>query len=141
MTIDDVMQWLKSLGKPTGGASWTMARMDVSKTKRIGVYQRPQRNGMERSVGNAPTTKCKHVQLLVHWTQNAHDTELAAQELYDAIAAAVHPTIGATVVDNVSTGGVQADYIDLLMPEPADLGAEPGSGIFERAIWLDIYHQ
>lgn len=131
MTIDDVMQWLKSLGAPGGAQGWTMARLDVSKQKRIGVYQRPQRNGMEVAVGGADVTACKHVQVLVHWTQNAHETELAAQALYEAIMAADRPTIG----------GVQADYIDLLMPEPADLGAEDGSGIFERAIWLDIYHQ
>ena len=131
MTVDDVMQWLKSLGAPPGVEGWTMARMGVSKPRRIGVYQRPARDGMERAIGGARRTRCKHVQLLVHWTQNAHETELAAQSLYDAIATARRPTVGDT----------QADYVDLLMPEPADLGAEDGSGIFERAIWLDIYHQ
>lgn len=133
MTVDDVMQWLKTLGAPSGVAGWTMARMDVSKEKRIGVWQRPQRSGMESAIGGdaATLTRCKHVQLLVHWTKNAHDTELAAQALYDAVRAADHPTIGDRT----------ASYIDLLMPEPADLGAEDASGIFERAIWLDIYHQ
>ena len=131
MTIDDVMQWLEAL-MPEGWADgWTMARLDVSKERRIGVYQRPQRIGMGIALGRATVTECKHVQLLVHWTRNAHETELAAQALYDAIAAADHPAIGTRT----------ASYIDLLMPEPADLGAEEASGIFERAVWLDIYHQ
>lgn len=130
MTVDDVMQWLKSLGAPEGVEGWTMARLDSSKQQRMGVYQRPQRTGMEVSVGDATKTRCKHVQVLVHWTPNAHATELAAQALYDAIAASDRPTIG----------GETADYIDLLMPEPADLGVDEASGIFERAIWLDVYH-
>lgn len=130
MTIDEVMQWLESLGAPEGVGGWTMARLDASKQKRIGVWQRPQRDGMEIAIGRAPATRCKHVQLLVHWTENAHETELAAQALYDAIAAAERPSIG----------GVPADYIDLMTPEPVDVGADE-HGIFERAIWLDIYHQ
>ena len=130
MNVDDVMQWLKTIGAPAGAQGWTRARLDASKERRIGVYQRPQRDGMEVAVGRAEKTRCKHIQLLVHWTKNAHETELAAQALYDAIAAAGHPSIG----------GTRADHIDLLMPEPADIGADEG-GIFERALWLDIYHR
>lgn len=130
MTIDDVMQWLKSLGAPSGVGGWTMARLDASKERRIGVWQRPDRGGMQVALGRATLDRVKHVQLLVHWTGNAHETELAAQALYDAIAAADHPTIG----------GEQAAYIDLMTPEPVDVGADDG-GIFERSIWLDIHHQ
>ena len=130
MTVDDVMQWLKSLDASTGVGGWTMARLDSSKERRVGVWQRPSTGGMEVAIGRATLTRCKHVQLLVHWTANAHDTELAAQALYDAIAAAGHPTIGTAT----------ATHIDLMTPEPVDLGASD-EGIFERTIWLDIYYQ
>lgn len=130
MTVDDVMRWLQSLGAPEGVQGWTMARMDASKERRIGVWQRDAGGGMGIAIGRARATRCKRIQLLVHWTRDAHETELAAQALYDAIAACRRPSIG----------GAEADWIDLAMPEPADLGAD-GAGIFERAIRLDIYHQ
>lgn len=132
LTIADVLAWLKSLGAPSGVDGWTMARLDASKERRVGVYQRPTYDGAEVALGGQAQTKTrtKHVQVLVHWTKNARDTEEAAQALYDAIAAADHPTIG----------DFAAAYIDPMLPEPVDLGADD-SGIFERAIWLDIYYQ
>ena len=129
MTIDDVMQWLKSLGVPAG-AVFTMARLNTDEEHRIGVYQRPQSNGMQVAIGNATKTRTKYVQLLIRWTLNARETELAAQALYDAIRAADHPTIGTSTVS----------YIDLVTPEPVDVGADENNGIFERAVWLDIYY-
>ena len=132
MTLADVLSWLKSLGAPAGVGGWTIARLDASKERRVGVWQRPQTGGMEVALGGPAftLTRCKHVQVLVHWTANARDTEAAAQELYDAIRAEDHPAIG----------GSTATYIDLVTPEPVDVGADDG-GTFERAIWLDIYHQ
>ena len=131
MTVDDVMQWLKSLGAPSGAEGWTMARMDVSGERLVGVWQRPERSGMQVALGKVTRTLCKHIQLLVHWTRDAHATELAAQELYDAIADAGRPTVG----------GHQVDWIDLMTPEPVDVGADDAGGVFERAIWLDIYYE
>lgn len=130
MTIDDVMQWLKSLGVPEGVGGWTMARLDASNERRLGVYQRPSYDGMQVPFDGSTLTVTKLVEVLVHWTRNAHETELAAQALYDAVRAARRPTIG----------GERVAYVDLRMPEPADLGADD-NGIFERMLWLDIYYQ
>lgn len=130
MTLDDVLQWLKSLGAPAGVEGWTIARLDASKQRRIGVRQLS--GAFEPAIGGeaCTLTRTKRVQALVHWTRNAHDTELAAQALFDAIRAADHPAIG----------GAVATYIHPRAAEPVDLGPDEG-GTFERAIELDIYYQ
>lgn len=107
-----------------------MARVDAAKLHRVGVWQRPAYDGAQVALGRATLTRTKHVQVLVHWDKNARDTEAAAQSLYDAIAAADHPTIG----------DATASYIDLMLPEPVDLGADD-QGVFERVLWLDINYQ
>ena len=72
----------------------------------------------------------KRVQVLVHWDRDALSTEGAAQDLYDAIAASAHPTIG----------DATASYIGLMLPEPVDVGSTE-DGAFERVLWLDIYYE
>ena len=132
VTLADVLAWLKALGAPEGVGGWTIARLDASKERRIGVYQRPTLGPRDVAIGGdaATLTRVKRLQLLVHWTANARDTELAAQALQDALVAVGHPTIGEHV----------ASYIEPLQPEPVDLGPDEG-GIFERSIDLNIHYQ
>ena len=133
MTLADVLAWAKSLGAPEGVQSWTIARVDTGKgagERRIAVLQRPDYGGMEEAIGRATLDRVKRIQIVVRWTRDAHETELAAQALYDAIRADDRPTIG----------GETATYIHLGMDEPADLGADE-DGVFERIIWADIHHQ
>lgn len=130
--IADVMAWLKSLDVLDAETKWTMARLNAGETKRIGVYQRPSYGGAEIAIGGeqATKTRVKHVQILVHWSKNARDTEEAAQALYDALAFNKLAQID----------GAASVMTDLPMVEPADVGASD-EGIFERVIWLDIYYQ
>lgn len=134
MELADVLQWLKGLDAFGGDAEvgWTIAKLDASRQKRVGVWQRADYSGSGTALGGAActATRVKRVQVLVHWNRNARETELAAKALYDAAAAAARPQIGAA----------RASYVQMQMPEPADVGADEG-GVFERVIWLDIHYQ
>ena len=132
MTLADVLQWLKSLGVPSGVEGWTIARLDAAKERRVGVWQDPSSGPREVALGgpSATVTRTKRVRVLVHWNRNARDTETAAQALYDAIAAADHPAVG----------DATATYVEMACPEPVDVGADE-QGCFERAIPFVIHYQ
>lgn len=132
VTLADALAWVKSLGAPYGVAGWTIARLDASKERRIGLYQRPASGGREVAIGGEARTlsRTKRLQLLVHWTANARDTEEAAQALYDALAHAAPADVGSH----------RASYVEMLQPEPVDLGPDEG-GTFERSIQFDIHYQ
>lgn len=132
LTTDDVMQWIKSLGVFDDETKFTMARLDSSKEKRIGVYPRTDYATLDVAVGgrDSTVTHVKPVQVLVHWTKNARATEETAQALYNALSFNPRGVIGENSVS----------YIDLLTSEPVDLGADD-NGIFERVLRFDIHYQ
>ena len=128
MTLAEVRDWLRGLGAVD--AAWTIGRVEADKMQRCCVYQRPDYSGAQVALGKATKTLVKHVSVLVHWNRNHRETEAAAQALYDALS--LNPP--------AEIGGARASYIDLQLPEPADLGSDE-NGIFERTIWLDIYYE
>lgn len=132
MTLADVLQWLKSLSVPEGAEGWTIARLDAAKERRIGVWQQPTYGPREVALGgpSVTVTRTRRVQVLLHWTRNARDTDAAAQALWDAIAASGRPSIGAET----------ASYVEMTCPEPVDVGADE-SGVCERAITFTIHYQ
>lgn len=132
ITTDDVMQWIKSLGAFDDETKYTMARLDSSKEKRIGVYPRTDYATVDVAVGGRDTTvtHVKPVQVLVHWTKNARDTENTAQALYNALAYNPRGVIN----------GHAVSYVELQSSEAIDLGADD-NGIFERVIRFDIHYQ
>lgn len=125
-----VRDWLKGLGAIE--ADWTIGRYEAEKERRVCVYQRPDYSDQQAAIGGRDATKtvCKHVQVLVHWNRNHRQTEEAAQALYERLRFNPRATVG----------GAAVGYVDLTLPEPADLGSDE-NGIFERSIWLDIYYE
>lgn len=128
MDLADVRDWLRSLDAID--ATWTIGRVDDSREKRAAVYQRTDYGPATVAIGGeqATKTRVKHVSVLVHWTKNHRETEAAAQALYDALR--YNP--------GVSALGIK--YIELLMPEPADVGSND-IGIFERVIWMNLHYE
>ena len=128
MDLAAVRDWLKGLNAID--ATWTIGRVDDSREKRAAVYQRTDYGPATVAIGGEPATKTlvKHVSVLIHWTKNHRETEAAAQALYDALR--YNP--------DVSTLGIK--YIELLMPEPADVGSND-IGIFERVIWMNLHYE
>lgn len=128
--LADVRDWLRALG--VLDATWTIGRYEAEREKRVCIYQRPDYSYAQAALGGAESTKtlCKHVQVLIHWNKNHRETEEAAAELYNALRFNPRARIGAC----------KASYLDLQLPEAADLGSDT-NGIFERSIWLDIYYE
>lgn len=130
LTLAEVRDWLKGLNC---AERYYIGSLDRKQLKSLGVYSRA-RTGTpaETALGGQADTRTgrKQISLLLHWTNNARETEQAALALYDALGAAFPCRIG----------NATADYARLLVSEPVDVGADDG-GIYERVIWLDIYYQ
>lgn len=128
--LADIRTWLSSLDIIP--ATWTIGRYEAEKEKRACVYQRQSYGEPTVALGGAEATKTlfKSVQVLIHWNKNHRETEEAALALYRALQFNPRPTIA----------GHRVTYLDLRLPEPVDLGSDT-NGIFERAVWLDIYFE
>lgn len=128
--LADVRDWLKGLSLLD--AAWSIGRYEAEKERRVCVYQRESYTPATAAIGGRPSTltEVKRVQVLVHWNRNHRETEEAASALYEALRFNPRARIG----------GARATYVDLQLPEAVDLGSD-SNGIFERAIWLDIYYE
>lgn len=130
MTLDDVLAFVETLD--TGAENFYCGTLNAKKDKSIGVYSLKSSRSRNIAVGGADCTKTgiKSISLLVHWNHNSHETELAAQGIYDLLA----NTRGVVI------GGKSVSYIELLLIEPVDVGTDD-RGVFERVIEFNIYYQ
>ncbi len=123
MFLKDIRDWLK--GVFPQAEHFYIGKLDVSEEKAIGVYQGDPRKA-RRCVG--PTTYAERsVSILVHWTNNARETEGAAQQLYDLLKTADRPVIG----------GHTVPFIALEDNEPQDCTG--GGSIYESVINAVFY--
>ena len=128
MILSDVKDWLKTLNV---AEHYYVGKLDNKKDKSLGVYQR-EAGRPQIALGGLDNTKhsVKRVSLLLHWNDNAKETEIAAMELYNKLITTDRPTIG----------DVQVYCIMMLTAEPEDVGSDD-KGIYERVIWMDIYYE
>lgn len=127
MTLTDVRDWLSTI---TEAEHYYVGKLDRKQEKSLGVYSRAATGAPpEIALGQNTKTEWKQISLLLHWTNNARDTEEAAQELFDELRAA----------DDIQIGDATVDYLRLLVPEPVDVGTDD-TGIYERVIWMDLYY-
>lgn len=124
-----IRDWLKTLGV---GRSFYIGKLDAKKEKSIGVYQRQDSGAPIIALGGLDNTKYdrKAVSVLVHWTRNAKDAEVAARTLFDRLLAAQDVTINDTRINIIAPQ----------VPEPQDVGTDD-SGVYERVIWFDLYYE
>lgn len=130
MTLANVRDWLKTIGL---AEHYYIGKLDRKEDKSLGVYSRA-------GTGTPPVTalggldctrtEAKRVSLLLHWNNNASETDEAAQALFEALRAA----------ENVQIGGHQVDYLRLMVPEPVDVGTDE-NGVYERVLWVDFYYE
>lgn len=109
-----------------------IGKLDNKKQKSIGVYQLQTTNS-NIAVGGLDNTKIKEktVSILIHWNNNADETELKALELYYKFMNARNFNI---------TDNILVNYIELLVPEPVDVGTD-SSNIYERVIQAKFYYK
>lgn len=128
--LADVRDWLKTLGL---AEHYYIGKLDAKQDKSIGVYSRAATGAPpDIALGGMPCTKTavKRVSILLHWTNNARETETAAQALFEVLQ----------VAESVQIGESQVNYLCLLVPEPVDVGTDD-AGVYERVIWMDIYYE
>lgn len=109
-----------------------IGKLDNKKEKSIGVYQLQTSNPPNIAIGGLGNTKIfeKPVSILIHWNKNAKETELKALELYYKLLNSRNFTIN----DN------KVNYIQLLEPEPVDVGSDD-SNVYERVIRAIFYYK
>lgn len=129
MTLADIRDWLKTFGV---GDNYYIGKLDVKQDKSIGVYQQPVYGPANIAIGGLGETKTavKQVSVLVHWNNNAKETEENAQYLYNSLLC----------INDVTVGDTHVDYVYLGVPEPVDVGTDD-NGVYERVILIDFYYQ
>lgn len=129
MELADIRDWLKTLGV---AENYYIGRLDNKKEKSLGVYNRPRVGAPILAVGgpNSSSYGVKAVSLLLHWNQNARDTEQAAQALWDKLVD----------VKRTEAGEGYIQYLQLTIPEPVAVGTDDG-GVYEYVIEMNIYYR
>lgn len=128
MILSDVKDWLKTLNV---AEHYYVGKLDNKQDKSLGVYQRDA-GQPNIALGGLANSKyaVKRVSLLLHWNNNAKETEIAAYELYEKLLTTDRPIIGTK----------QVYVISMQTAEPQDVGTDD-AGIYERVIWADIYYE
>ena len=130
MTLAEVRDWFKTI---SAAEHFYIGKLDAKQDKSLGVYSRAALGQPpDIALGGLPCTKTavKQVSLLLHWNQNAKETEAAAQALFEALQA----------VGTIQIGQTQVAFLQLLVPEPVDVGTDD-NGVYERVIWVDFYYK
>ena len=110
-----------------------IGRLDNQRQKSLGVYGRKRSGGPVVALGGLGLSSygVRSVRLLLHWNENARETEAAAQALWDALSCAAHIDL---------PGGGHIQCVRLLTPEPVALGTDKG-GVFEYVLDMDVYYR
>lgn len=124
ISLKGVKDFIKSLGI---GENFSVGRIDETKNKSIGVYSRAGMPPVIPVGGLANKSyDVKAISILVHWNNNAAESEWAALQLFDAIQTAANITI-----DSKKVKFIRLNY------EPIDV-TDSDSEIYEYVIQADI---
>lgn len=128
MTISDFRDWLKT---KIDCPNWSSGGLRTTDEKAIVIY-----NGQAfinpMAIGGLQNSsyKGKGIRILVHWNKNVRESELKAQEVYNAIHG----------LTNAEIAGKRIIKFNMRDPEPIYLGVDE-SGIYEYVIDLEIIHE
>lgn len=128
MTISDFRDWLKT---KIDCSNWFAGGLRTTDEKAIVIY-----NGQAfvnpMAIGGLQNSsyKGKGIRILIHWNKNVRESELKAQEVYDAING----------LTNVEIANKRVIKFNMRDPEPVYLGVDD-SGIYEYVIDLEIIYE
>lgn len=126
ITLANVRDWLKTIVK---AEHFYIGRLDNKQDKSIGVYTLKTSGEPLRAVGTEISFDTISVSVLLHWTNNANETEVEARTLYNKLR----------TIKNVSINNSKVYMIKLLVPEPIDVGTE--NEVYERVIEMKLYYE
>lgn len=128
MTISDFKEWLKT---KINCPSWFAGGLRTADEKAIAIYNgKAFINPMAIGGLQNSSYKGKGIRILIHWNKNVRESELKAQEVYNAING----------LTNVEVAGKRVIKFNMRDPEPIYLGVDD-SGIYEYVIDLEIIYE
>lgn len=125
--LSDIRDWLKSV---TSAEHYYIGKLDNKQDKSIGVYSLKQSGSPTRAIGAESTYDTVSVSLLIHWNNNANETERQARRLFETLYS----------VKNVEINNKKIYMIELLTPEPVDVGTDD-KGVYEQVIEVKFYYE
>ena len=130
MTLSELRDWLAGLSP---AEHHYIGRLDNKRQKSLGVYGRRRAGGPTVALGGMGLSSygVRSVRLLLHWNENARETEAAARSLWDALLCAAHVEL---------PGGGHIQCVRLLTPEPVAVGTDKG-GVYEYVLDMDVYYR
>lgn len=127
MTLAHIRDWLKTFGI---AEHYYIGKLDNKQDKSLGVYTLKGNGAPVTAIGTQSTYDIIGVSLLLHWSNNANETEVTARTLYEKLR----------TIKNFKINDKQIYMIELLVPEPIDVGTDD-KGIYERVIEMNLYYE
>jgi hypothetical protein len=129
LRLADIRDWLKSFA---GADHYYIGKLDRKQPKSIGVYQRGTQSAPTIAIGGVEYSSYeqKRVSILLHWNENARETDEAAAVLYDKL---LHMT-------TTEIAGTRVQFVRLDTNGAIDVGTDD-NGIYERVIWLTLFYE
>lgn len=127
ITNSNVRDFVKTI---SDAEHYYIGMLDNKLDKSIGIYTLKGSGSQPQAIGGESTYAFKGISILVHWNRNADETEKAALSLYEQLR----------TVKNVIINGHTVYMIELLVPEPVDVGTDE-KGVYERVIEFKIYYE
>lgn len=126
ITLSNVRDWLKTL---IDAEHFYIGRLDDKQEKSVGVYTLKTSGEPLRGIGSELSFDVIAVSVLVHWNENANETEVNARNLFEKLR----------TFKNVTINDSKVYMIQLLVPEPIDVGTD--GRIYERVIEFKLFYE
>lgn len=126
ITLSNVRDWLKTL---IDAEHFYIGRLDDKQEKSVGVYTLKTSGEPLRGIGSDLSFDVIAVSVLVHWNNNANETEVNARNLFEKLR----------TIKNVTINDSKVYMIQLLVPEPIDVGTD--GTIYERVIEFKLFYE
>ena len=127
MTLAHIRDWLKTFGI---AEHYYIGKLDNKQDRSLGVYTLKGNGAPVTAIGTQSTYDIIGVSLLLHWSNNANETEVTARSLYEKLR----------TIKNFKINDKQIYMIELLVPEPIDVGTDD-KGTYERVIEMNLYYE
>lgn len=126
ITLSNVRDWLKTL---IDAEHFYIGRLDDKQEKSVGVYTLKTSGEPLHGIGSDLSFDVIAVSVLVHWNENANETEVNARNLFEKLR----------TIKNVTINDSKVYMIQLLVPEPIDVGTD--GTIYERVIEFKLFYE
>ena len=125
--LSDIRDFLKTVFK---AEHYYIGKLDNKQDKSLGVYSLKQSGAPVSAIGDESTYNTISVSLLLHWNNNANETERQARNLFETLYS----------VKDVEINKHTIYIIELLTPEVVDVGTDD-KGVYEQVIEVKFYYE